>query len=456
MEDNTNLTSMNSESNLKSGTFNTNIQDYTLDELFKLLSIEITTTSDYNEIKTQIETSTNNYIKQFETLDKPEIVNFFMNVKQSLIGKKNDLSSDAQNVIIYQNLYNPINPNNTMYGSDMYNQNNGAGNPIHRKSVSKLLNIDSRFRSNYLSTSTTDYLIDLPYQINNVTEMKLCDLELPSTFYPISESFQNNYFWIRTLDEENVYSYYYILIPDGNYYFHNLIANINSTFQNINLNLSIYFDLNYNNIGGVGEGTGLTSIGIITQTDISNTNITTFELNFNGSFIPNQKSERFSENKPNSKYYYIPNNLDYKQLFGWILGYRKPLYTGGIIDTLGIVNQLGSLFYKSESVLDLSGPKYLFLILDDFNKSVNVNFLTSSVKGLLKDSIIARISQKGQLFSIQSQNDFSVYAEPRYYYGPVNISKFRVQLIDEYGRLVNLNSKDFSFTLRMTTIYSVT
>ncbi len=253
--------------------------------------------------------------------------------------------------------------------------------------------------------------------------------------------------------------FYYIVIPDGNYYFETLIKNINNIFLTLELNLTIFFDLNYNNIGGVGEGTGLTKIGIITEKDISLNNVTSgiksFDLNFNGSLIPNQSSIG-PINTPTylrnnfSDYYYIPNSLDYKQLFGWILGYREPLYTNAIR------NLRGYIFYESESVLDLSGPKYLFLIIDDFNKSVNVNFLTASVKGLLSDNIIARISQKGQLFSIQSQNDFSVYSEPRYYYGPVNINKLQIKLIDEYGRMVDLNNKDFSFTLRLTTIYSVT
>jgi hypothetical protein len=348
------------------------------------------------------------------------------------------------------------------YGSNMFDQNNGAGNQIHRKTVTKLLNIDSRFRSNYLSSDTTDYLIDLPYPIHNVTEMTLCDLELPSTFYPISASYQNNYFWIKTtnfLDEEH---FYYLLIPDGNYYFQTLINNINNIFINLKLNLTISFDLNYNNVGGVGEGTGLTKIGLLTVKDISNNNadgidgIKHFEINFNSSFIPNQTTSigPYTAFAPSNylDYYYIPNPLDYKQLFGWILGFRKPFYSGK-----NRMNQdIDYIYYISESVLDLTGPKYLFLVIDDFNKSMNINFLSASVKGLLKDNIIARISQKGQLFSIQSQNDFSVYAEPRYYYGPVNISKIQVQLIDEYGRIVELNNKDFSFTLRLTTIYSVT
>lgn len=432
--------------------FNINIEDYTMDELFSLLSIEITPQSNYEDIKEKIELSTNNFIKQFQALQKPEIVNFFEQVKSSLIGIKEIVSTNSQNVITYQNLYNPKQTNKELYGADMFNQNNGAGNPIHRKTVSKLLNIDSRFRQDYLSSPTTNYLIDLPYPINNVTEMTLCDLELPSTFYPLSTSYQNNYFWIKTTDIFDAVMYYYIIIPDGNYYFQTLITNINYYFSNVRLGLSIEFDLNYNNIGGVGEGTGLTKIGILNQTDISNSTLVTFELNFNGSMVPNQKtSARYKATDPNVIFYDTPNPLDYKQLFGWILGYRDPLYKGVIIDEITL-----HMYYKSESVLDLSGPKYLFLIVDDFNKSMNINFLTASVKGLLSDNIIARISQKGQLFSIQSQNDFSVYSEPRYYYGPVNISKIQVKLIDEYGRIVELNNKDFSFTLRLTTIYSVT
>jgi hypothetical protein len=456
------MPSMNQITNSNSLDFNINIEDYTMDELFKLLSIDINKESNYDNIKSQIETSTENYIKQFEALQKPEIVDFFMQVKKSLIGSKEIQSTNLQNVILYENVYKPNEKNVALYGGDMYNQNNGAGNPIHRKSVSKLLNIDSRFRHNYLTTSTTDYMIDLPYPINNVIEMTLCDLEMPSTFYPISSLYENNYFWIKATDSSKLDYYYYILIPDGNYYFQTLITKIQSYFSDLFLKFTIDVALTYSNLGGVGEGDGLTTIGIKTDVDISSNisnKFTTFELNFNGSPIPGQTESLGpifdtnlldNTNTPIIQYYTTESLLDYKQLFGWIIGYRKPIYKDIFIE------QNSPAFYTSESIIDLSGPKYLFLIVDDFNKSMNVNFLTSSTKGLLSDNIIARISQKGQLFSIQTQNDFSVYAEPRYYYGPVNISKLHIRLIDEYGRIVHLNNKDFSFTIRLTTIYSVT
>jgi hypothetical protein len=287
--------------------------------------------------------------------------------------------------------------------------------------------------------------------------MTLCDLELPSTFYPISVSYQNNYFWVHTIDTNDEHHYYYIVVHEGNYYYQTLLTNINRIFSDLSLDLTIISILDYNNIGGIGEGTGLTQIGVITAENIESSNIRTFEINFNGPYIPDQNiSQNYTNDSINGisidKFYSIKNTIDYKQLFGWILGFRQPLYTVPIITSA----EKPSIYYTSESIIDLSGPKYLFLIVNDFNNSVNVNFLTLSENGLLPDNILARISQKGQLFSIQSQNDFSIYSEPRYYYGPVKINKLNIQLIDEYGRPVDLHNKDFSFTLRLTTIYSIT
>jgi hypothetical protein len=436
---------------------NTTISDYTIDELFTLLSVTVTPTSSYQEIQNQIELSTDNYIKQFQLLGKPDIVQFFKHVKKKLIGIKDIKSTNEEIVISKNGDYVPFGDIKPSYGDNPYNSNNGAGNPIYRKTVTTLLNIDSRFR-NDLSPSSTDYTIVIE-QINNVIEMTLSDLELPSTYYPISTVNQNNYFWIKTTDFLDNEYFYYIVIPDGNYYFQTLIENLNKNFEELGLNMSIIVDLNYNNVGGIGEGTGLTTIGIQTTNDISNNStnlgIKTFDIKFNG--LPPQTSTSTSIGPRSYNYnnyikdYNRKNSRNYKQLFGFMLGYREPTYSGENITRIN-----SRLFYKSESIIDLSGPKYFYLIIDDRQTSSHKGFKTGGTLGILLDNVIARISQKGQIFSIQSQNDFSVYSQPRYYYGPVNINSLDIKLVDEYKNIVTLNNMDFSFTLKMTVVYSAT
>ena len=68
--------------------------------------------------------------------------------------------------------------------------------------------------------------------------------------------------------------------------------------------------------------------------------------------------------------------------------------------------------------------------------------------------IFARISIKGGPFSLYSSSDFSVYSDERVYNGLVNIHKLTVKLVDEYGRVLDLNNNDFSFTIKAKIVQS--
>jgi hypothetical protein len=293
--------------------------------------------------------------------------------------------------------------------------------------------------------------------------MKLCDLEIPTTFYPISTLLGNNYMWLKLIkdkDDDMQNKYVYIHIPDSNYYFEDLLTYINGLdclkqLDN-SIDASIKIDLNYNNGGGVGTGTGKVQFGIFTETDLSNNsysnNYTSIELNFNGSmlyepFTSNVLKRTVVMNITEMKNIYGGNrylqisNINVQNNFGWILGFKQKFYSG-------------RKDYIAEGVMDILGPRYLFLVIDDgISSSVNTNFFAASGKGI-ESNTIARISLKSPPFNIQTQNDFSVYTEPRYYFGPVTISKFNISLRDEYKRIIDLNKNDISFTLRLTIIYS--
>ena len=215
--------------------------------------------------------------------------------------------------------------------------------------------------------------------------------------------------------------------------------------------MGINFDLLYDNPGGVGVGTGLVQIGIFGDTNIASNNaltngqkIVNMELNFIAPPIPNWNKDNspYITDATNILLYNEISSIPLNQKLGWMLGYRKSVYTGAIS-------------YTSESILDIIGPRYLYLSVDDHRFSINSNFKTCNSSNL-PGTIMARLSLKGAAFNIQSQNDFSVYSEPRYYFGPVNISKLDIKLLDEYGRIIDLNNNDFSFTLRLTVIYSAT
>ena len=396
-----------------------------IDELFSLLDIQVEQSMTTAVLKNQIESKCEEHIKHFEELKKPDLVSFFTNVKYQLLGYENDstISTIQKTLLSYENEYIPF--MNTkevkpIHANGIFEQNAGSGNPLHRKTVSKLLNIDSRFRENYALGTSSDFTIDLPYPIHNVIEMTLCDLELPCSHYPLNQEHENNYLWIKGTDTTNQSYYFFLYVPEGNYYYQKALDYLNNELLD-----SIVFSM-FNFVF-----------------DLESNNFEMIELNFNAPPITNQFTSKVATTALDISFYDKKSNIPLEQRFGWMLGYRNPLYTS-------------LLAYTSESILNILGPQYVFLIVDDYNKSNNVNFISASRYGLLPDNIIARISLKGSTFTIQSQNDFSVYAEPRFYYGPVNISKLTIRLVDEHNRTLLMNDSDFSFTLRMTTVYSKT
>jgi hypothetical protein len=134
--------------------------------------------------------------------------------------------------------------------------------------------------------------------------------------------------------------------------------------------------------------------------------------------------------------------------FGWLLGFRNGIYNG-------------NLNYVSEGLVDLYGSRYFYLVVDDYNNNVNNNFYSAFNSSILNKNILARISLMPSPltcvnnFTILEQNNLNLVSTPREYFGPVNLQTLNIQLLDEYGRIVNLNNMDFSFCLNLTTVYDL-
>jgi hypothetical protein len=128
--------------------------------------------------------------------------------------------------------------------------------------------------------------------------------------------------------------------------------------------------------------------------------------------------------------------------FGWLLGFRNGIYTN---------NQN----YVSEGIVDITGPRYFYLVVDDYNNSVNNNFYSAFNSSLLNKNILARISLENSAVNNTFQNTLKIIGDTREYYGPVNIQNITIQLLDGYGRIVDFNNMDYSFCLSMQTVYDI-
>jgi len=74
---------------------------------------------------------------------------------------------------------------------------------------------------------------------------------------------------------------------------------------------------------------------------------------------------------------------------------------------------------------------------------------------LLSPNILARISIKGSYFSLLMENDFNIVSEPRRYFGPVDLQRLHIRLLDEHGRVLQMNNANFSFCINLKTIYDL-
>ena len=297
----------------------------------------------------------------------------------------------------------------------------GVINPLKKRTILKNLNIDTRFRESYYANSSTNFNFVLPIVLNNVVQMQLSAIELPNTLYVVSKQYGNNFFTISVNDSTTV-----VNIPDGNYNNSSIMTAINN--QLILLGSPFNTVRFVINLTDNSTGSGQTLVGF--DSSSNNTTSQSISLNFQA-----------------DRYGIQDRNTPLPLKFGWLLGFRNGIY-------------INNLNYVSEGCVDTSGPKYLFLVVDDHNNSVNNNFYSAFNSSILNKNILARISlQQNYTNALQytgiSQKNIIITAPQREYFGPVNITTLNVQLLDEYGRIVNLNNMDFSFCINLNTAYDL-
>jgi hypothetical protein len=429
--------------------FNLDVTNYTNLELIELLSLP----KDYNE--SILISAKKNLQNKLVKIDNPdfgkinEILLFLDNAHNRLVQELQNKNltgtyNDEKNNVSFIGDHVIINNNNEIEGknANTWNGKNvdtnvfppGYLNPINIKTIKRAINIDTRFRPDYFLTKSTDFTLTLPERINKVVSMRLSSIEVPMSFYALSESLQNTTMKITRDSKE-----YIIKIPPGNYE----DRWVDST-QAAYIEYAINFALKRVNLQEPG------SAGIIKYTidPVNGRSVFAYEN-------PGGIGKPFKINFNVDNEGRIDNSIPLMFRLGWQLGFRSGEYQGETYPS----GKPGNNAFISEGVCFINGPQYVYVSINDYNNSSNNFFRAAFSESILSPHILGRLNitsalQTNKVYkSGQDDNYNDSLNRTREYFGPVDIQRLTIQLLDEFGRVIDLNNMDWSFVLSFICLY---
>jgi hypothetical protein len=402
-------------------------------------------------------------------------------------------------------------------------------NPNLTNTTNRIICLDSQYRQvSGVNSVSTDYTLDLTEPLVNVLSLRPYSFQVPYNWYTINT--QNSCFFLTFYESEQAVLSLTISIESGNYTSTTLVAAVTTSLKNAGITFPDTEEpITYNSTTGKltlflygGEYIETSDDGSETILTIDDTTIITY-------YDPTNELSCFNGACDHT---HIIN-----ETLGWLMGFRVPYEN---------VTTFGNL---ALGVLNLIGPKYLIVVLDDFNQNhinsglIGIGELSKTLKlpsyyspdlpyvcvpakpvGTNLESITELVAQdknagrlimdkwdatyasrakvlpsapriltQSQIYSIneimknnERYSNYTKLSSPsctdtfavipldkknlavgdlyvedsstlqlnkRIYFGPVNIERFRVKLVDDRGGVLNLNGGDWCLTLIAEVLY---
>ena len=288
----------------------------------------------------------------------------------------------------------------------------GTLNPLDNRTLQKCVSIDSRFRPP--TTLNSDFMITLPSRIPKVLSLECASFEIDrNSLYNISSSLGNSFFNIHVaVDVSGVKTDYthVFVVPDGHYDSDLLINTLNWLCSG-KVATPFFYLLWEKDPLGSGK-----CVLLIKENEIGITHISLdFTLDNGGNTDKTQ---------------------DYFSKMGYVLGFTKKIYTN-------VTQQC-----MSEIPIRMNASlSYFYLSIDDFQNRSIACFQPAFSQITMSPSILARIS-------LREQEPVEILSTPRKYFGPIDMSRLHIRLLDSYGKVLQMDA-NFSFCLLLHTVYDI-
>ena len=389
-------------------------------------------------------------------------------------------------------------------------------NPNLQNTITRFVNLDSQFRQacNGNECSSTNYTLDLSDRLNNTISLCLYSYQIPNTWYVIDAAYKNTCFWIVLADKE--IAALRISVSPGNYSPSQIASELNAAIvaagftneennnvfvtynaSNGKLTIALYnamyisesawyrvdersrlvfYDFSASlqceaSLCGAPGGYMTQSLGWLlgfrlpSEQIRPNGNIGVAAVDLNGTKYLILVIDDFNQNRVNNGLvtitelssklklpnYYSPSLTNVTRTFGE--------ETNNNMEEETNANYLAS---TKIPVVVPSAPRTLtFSQIYTINEITKNKVATSTnyrPKAPTSSDIMAILPLKGGSASIPTgtllaEFSGSLQQNVRTYFGPVNIDRMAVKLLDDKGNILNLNGCDWCVTLIATCLY---
>jgi len=366
------------------------------------------------------------------------------------------------------------------------------------------------------NSTSSDFTCDLSDPLKNVLSIKLYSIQIPVSWYNLDINYGNTCFWVLSNNipyqitipsgNYNITTFITALIEAFNILsFETIITETNIYYTSTTGRLTIFLD-------GVVDPAGytMTTTDRLIFFDFSETltcstlsacssknnysfnntlgwsmgfrnasepissspgNIGQANLNIYGSRYFTLVIDDFNQNKINGNLVTITQqstNIKLPDYYNTDLPYTcKNFNNVPFYDNLNENNDGEQLAISSEKVITAnniqqilpSAPRTITQAqIYTLNQIIQNNSKTTQFKNIQSNpndvfAVITIDTNRSSLGNYLIENSSTLQVNKRNYFGPINLSRLRVQLLDNNGNIVNLNGLDFSFTLIAELLY---